>query len=71
MTSKEFLALIQMTTKEFPSIHDLAGVFDAADLHKTCFLEIDKVKSVLKSFDSSLSEAEIKKKMLYSLDLDE
>ena len=71
MTSKEFLALIQMTNKEFPSIHDLAGVFDAADLHKTGFLEIDKVKSVLKSFDSSLSEAEIKKKMLYSLDLDE
>ena len=71
MTSKEFLALIQMTNKEFPSIHDLAGVFDAADLHKTGFLEIDKVKSVLKAFDSSLSEAEIKKKMLYSLDLDE
>ena len=71
MTSKEFLALIQMTNKEFPSIHDLAGIFDAADLHNTGFLEIDKVKSVLKSFDSSLSEAEIRKKMLYSLDLDE
>ena len=55
MTSKEFLALIQMTNKEFPSIHDLAGVFDAADLHKTCFFEIDKVKSVLKAFDGFVS----------------
>jgi hypothetical protein len=55
MTSKEFLASIQMTNKEFPSIHDLAGVFDAADLHKTCFFEIDKVKSVLKAFDGFVS----------------
>ena len=63
-------ALVKMTNKEFPSIHDLAGVFDAADLNKTGFLEIDKVTSVLKSFDPSLSEAEIKE-VLNSLDLNE
>ena len=38
-----------MTNKEFPSIHDLASEFDAADLSKTGFLEIDKVKSVLRT----------------------
>jgi hypothetical protein len=38
---------------------------------KLASLKSTKSKSVLKSFDPSLSEAEIKKKMLYSLDLDE
>ena len=63
-------ALVKMTKKEFPSTKDLAGVFDAADLNKVGFLDIDKVSEILTSFDPSLSEAEIKE-VLNSLDLDE
>ena len=59
-----------MTDKEFPSIYDLADVFDAADTDNTGYLGIQEVKPVLSSFDPSLSEAEIKE-VLSSIDLDD
>lgn len=63
-------ALVKMTDKEFPSIYDLADVFDAADTDNTGYLDIQEVKPVLSSFDPSLSEAEIKE-VLSSIDLDD
>ena len=63
-------ALVKKTNKEFPDVNDLREVFDAADVAKRGVLKIDEVAPVLKSFDPSLSEDEIKE-VLMSFDLDE
>ncbi len=63
-------ALVKKTGKEFPSVSDLHEFFDAADSEKTGLLEIDQVAIVLRSFDPSLMESEIKE-VLDALDLNE
>ena len=61
---------MKKTRKEFPSVSDLQEFFDAADLERTGLLEIDQVAIVLRSFDPSLTETEIKE-VLGALDLDD
>ena len=63
-------ALVTKTQKEFPDVQDLRQVFDAADLDKTGILKIEEVTELLKSFDPSMTEEEIKG-VVTSLDLDE
>ena len=63
-------ALVKKTGKEFPSIHDLRGVFDAADADSSGLLSADEVSQLLRSFDPSLSEEEMDE-VVQSLDLDE
>ncbi len=63
-------ALVKKTKKEFPSINDLREVFDAADVDKLGYLDELEVSALLKSFDPSLSEGEIKE-VVSTLDLDE
>ena len=62
-------ALVKKTNKEFPDVQDLRQVFDAADLDKSGVLLIDEVTDILKSFDPSMTEEEIKDTVI-SLDLD-
>lgn len=63
-------ALVKKTKKEFPSVNDLREVFDAADTARAGVLNEAEVSALLKSFDPSLSEDEIKE-VVQSLDLDE
>jgi serine/threonine protein kinase len=63
-------ALVKKTKKEFPSLHDLRDVFDAADIDRTGFLNHTEVAALLTSFDPSLSEEEIKE-AVQTMDLDE
>jgi len=65
-------ALVKKTNKEFPNVEavDLRQMFDAADLHKSGVLQIGEVTDLLKSFDPSMTEEEIKD-AVKTLDLDE
>jgi len=63
-------ALVNKTKKEFPSVADLRNVFDAADSDKSGSLALNEVRALLKSFDPTLSENEIKE-VLQTLDLEE
>ena len=62
-------ALVKKTKKEFPSVDDLREVFDAADIDRSGCLSIEEGADLLKSFDPSLTDEEVKE-VLASLDLD-
>ena len=62
-------ALVKKTKKEFPNVDDLREVFDAADIDRSGCLSIKEGADLLKSFDPSLTDEEVKE-VLASLDLD-
>lgn len=61
-------ALVKKTKKEFPSVNDLRQVFDSSDSDGSDSLDFKEVQSLLRSFDQSLSDDEIRE-VLSSLDL--
>lgn len=65
-------AIVMLTNQSFPATDEVAmrQVFDAADVNKSGRLELDNVREMLRAFDKSFTDEDVKE-ILMALDLDE